>query len=103
MEVRTARNVRWPAPGLEFDITLQQVQFLSEFPDAAAERVEQGALAKLGHANAELPQPGGLLLEGCDFCPLPFGRIPCQQTSRVFEERLRLRTFLMREVVAVAE
>ena len=40
MRVRSAGSVRGPALGLEFDVPLQQVQLLAEFPDTAAKRVE---------------------------------------------------------------
>ena len=102
MEVRAARGVRRPARGMVSDVALQQVQLLAEFPDAAAERVEQRALAKLRHASAELPQAGGLVPEGGGIFP-PFGRIPGQQAPRAFEEGLGLWAFLVRQVVAVAE
>src|ERR1035437_4811451 len=102
MEVRAAGGVHSPAPGLEFDITLQQVQLLTKFPDAAAERVEQRTVAKLRHTNAELSQAGGLLAEVSGIFS-PVGRIPHQQLPRAFEERLRLRPSLLRQVIAVAE
>src|SRR5450759_2457626 len=102
MEVSVAWGVHMPAPGLEFNVTIEQVQLLAQFPDAATQRIKQWPMTKLRHPDAELAKAGGLLPEGrCLVTPL--SRIPGQQTFRAFVESLRLRTFLMRQVVAVAE
>ena len=102
MEIRSERRIRVAGMGFEIHEAIQHIQLLAQFPDAAAQGVEERAIFQFRHTRAEIPKSRSLVAKaGGTLAPLR--RMCAQQVAELCKQLLGIRTIFMREVEAIAE